>query len=101
MRACTKCGVEKPPEAFAFRSKAKGIRNGRCKDCVNAKQREYRAAHRDAVNAYQRAYWRNHPEKREAMLARKRARYWENPELARAVQNAKNRKRRESCTCTS
>ena len=32
-KVCTKCGLEKPIEDFAFRDKAKGTRRADCKEC--------------------------------------------------------------------
>lgn len=43
-RSCTKCGIRKPADSFAFVNKERGYRRGDCRDCSRSKVREnYRA----------------------------------------------------------
>ncbi|MDZ4240619.1 MAG: hypothetical protein U1D31_00590 [Patescibacteria group bacterium] len=43
-KECTKCGQVKPLAEFGWEGKAKDKRKAVCKECFNAKQREYHAA---------------------------------------------------------
>lgn len=48
---CTKCGAEKPLEAFGWRSRAKGIRHKRCKACVSAYNKQHYSGNKAAYKA--------------------------------------------------
>ena len=101
MKECNTCHKVKPVEAFHFINKAKGIRNGQGADCKNAASRLTRKLHPEAVRLYNRAYWMNNPDKRDAMNAKRREAYWEDVEASRAAHNERNRKRRDKCTSMS
>lgn len=65
-KRCTKCGEEKPLDAF---SKARWTRDGRypsCKACKNAQAAEHRATHLEKHRARSRDYHRTHTEQRQA-----------------------------------
>jgi hypothetical protein len=62
MKHCNKCDQDKPLDAF---SKT----NSYCKQCFNAIQNAYRAAHKDSFNAQQRARYRDDPEYRKRQNA--------------------------------
>ncbi len=82
-KVCSKCGEEKPLDAFAKRNDTKDGRRSQCRVCRNevnnkwqrtdgAKQtsRAWGRANRDKVREYEKRYWGNNPEK----LKEKRAR---------------------------
>lgn len=69
MKKCSKCGVEKPLEAFSQdKGKSDGLQSY-CKDCSRAQKREYYKANRAAVLEQQREYRESN---RAAVLAQKR-----------------------------
>lgn len=39
-KICSKCGIEKPIEEFAFRDKTKGTRRAECKKCISQRQKD-------------------------------------------------------------
>jgi hypothetical protein len=41
MKCCSKCNIDKDIEEFRWKSKAKGIRHARCKDCMKAVEKKY------------------------------------------------------------
>lgn len=53
-KVCSKCGIEKSIEEFAFRDKAKGTRRAECKACINARQRKKYQENREALNNLRR-----------------------------------------------
>lgn len=59
MKTCSKCGVEKPREAFSKDKKAKDGLQSRCKDC----KREYRQQNRERFREYQRRYKQSNHER--------------------------------------
>lgn len=78
-KTCTKCGECKPATAefFPFRSVARGTLGTKCKDCISAYQRAYRAANKAAVAEINRTY---RSKQGEALLAKRRAHYAQNRE---------------------
>lgn len=74
MRRCTKCGNEYPATIEFFKRKRNGLES-KCRTCLNAWRREYRAEHperqheeylrnRDKKQEYQRQYRIDHAEQR-------------------------------------
>ena len=53
-KICTKCGVEKPIEDFAFRDKAKGTRRAECKQCISQRQKEKYHKQKDILNEFKK-----------------------------------------------
>ena len=49
-KICTKCGIEKPIEDFAFRDKTKGIRRAECKKCICDRQKIKYHKQKDLLN---------------------------------------------------
>lgn len=49
MKACSKCGESKPPEAFSRNARMADGLNPACKACRNAQNAAYRATHRDSI----------------------------------------------------
>jgi hypothetical protein len=45
-RICNRCGQDLPIDLFAFKNKAKGVRQNRCRPCVKAYSREHYQANR-------------------------------------------------------
>lgn len=62
-KVCTKCGRGLPPEMFSKHPRSKDGRGYRCKDCVREYLLEYRAEHRDEMNAKAREKRIADPEK--------------------------------------
>lgn len=106
MKACVRCTVEKSEREFSKRSSAKDGLASYCKSCANeyhaewyennktkerAQQAEYKAARRDELAAYQRAYAKTHPDECRARSIRHRQ---ENPELYRKYARADAQRRR-------
>ena len=87
LRACTKCGEEKPETEFYTRSDGRRLRQ--CKLCINAYRRERADKNRERVREYHRAWRRRNPAKHNAN-GRKWAR--ENPDKARAIVEACRRR---------
>jgi 5-methylcytosine-specific restriction endonuclease McrA len=83
MKQCPDCLVIAPSERFP-----RG--RGKCRDCVNGRQRAYNAAHRDAVHkSHKKAY------QKRKIAALTEARAWKaaNPEKVKAIQKRANAKR--------
>lgn len=79
MRACRRCGVEKPLEMFSVANAKRGWRRHECKDCERVRHQSYVAASKEAIRAGKQSYYRANRER----------------EIARAGQWAKaNPKRR-------
>jgi len=38
-KICSKCGIEKPIESYAYRDKEKGTRRAECKECISNRQK--------------------------------------------------------------
>lgn len=64
-RVCTKCGREKPLDAF-FLDKRTGKPRSWCKACCNAYNRAYRRANLDHVRARDRRFYRKYKAKQAA-----------------------------------
>jgi hypothetical protein len=64
-RTCSKCGQEKPLDsAYAWQYKAKGVRQGRCKECFASLMKERQKT--PELRAHRRAYHHANKEKRNA-----------------------------------
>lgn len=91
-RVCFRCGKNLPltPEFFQYRNKTKGIFQGVCKDCNNArgrelyaknpekfreKQKDYYAAHADQIKEHSRKYSKEQREKYPLIVKEKKKRY--------------------------
>jgi hypothetical protein len=76
-KTCTACGCEKPLDAFAPDPSKKSGYSAQCKECRSKRsrdyylrnrekritwQKQYTAANREKVNAYDRAYYAKHYE---------------------------------------
>jgi hypothetical protein len=77
---CSRCGTEKPPEAFSWKVKDMGLRHSVCKSCAATSSRAWRAANPDRQQAINRRYY---SEKREPVLDQKRDYYRLNAEKIR------------------
>lgn len=66
MKTCTKCAVTKPLSEFPARSEANGYRGhrARCNACEYVRVQAWRAARKETVTAYNRAWNERHLEKR-------------------------------------
>ena len=53
-KICSKCGIEKPIEEFAFRDKKKGTRRAECKACIRERQRKKYQENREVLNTLKR-----------------------------------------------
>lgn len=49
-KICSKCGVEKPLEDFAYRDKTKGTRRAECKECISNRQKVKYHQQKQALN---------------------------------------------------
>lgn len=72
-KACTKCGVRKPLEAFSRDSRNKDGRRSHCKVCRAAANAAWRAANPERAAAATAAWAKNNPEKNRAKVAKRRA----------------------------
>lgn len=68
LKACKKCGVEKPLSAFSW-IKAKRRYNARCKTCLAEQSREYHSKHPDSARLRVAEWRKRNPEKYQAQLA--------------------------------
>lgn len=73
MKVCNKCKQEKPIERFYFRKDIQ-LYNSVCKDCTNARMREYNANHKEKLKEYHKKYYISHREE----LIKKNLLYREN-----------------------
>lgn len=62
VKTCTKCGVEKPLEAFSRTPRQRDGRHSWCKACHALNAREWRAKNPDRAERAQRAWKAKHPE---------------------------------------
>lgn len=53
-KICSRCGLEKPIEDFAFRDKSKGTRRAECKKCISERQKIKYHARKDELNEYKK-----------------------------------------------
>lgn len=93
MPVCTRCGEDKPVEAFALHTKSDPTsrRRSACRQCANAQDRQRRAApgEKDKRREYNRQRY-----DRESQVARVYAWRAANPETAKRIQrNAQARRR--------
>lgn len=63
MKKCSKCGAEKPLDAYYKHSRGKYGVAAECKVCTNARNREYALAHPDVIKKSQSAYKLRHPDR--------------------------------------
>lgn len=49
-KICSKCGIERPIDNFAFRDKKRGTRRAECKKCVSERQKKKYHNHKDVIN---------------------------------------------------
>jgi len=73
-RICTKCGREKPLDAFPPHKRCRLGRNTQCRDCINAYQRAYHRQHLERSRAKYRRFYHRHKDRiagREQRLDRK------------------------------
>lgn len=49
---CTKCSKDRPDSDFPANGDGKGGRRKQCKDCMRLINKDWRAAHRQAVSDY-------------------------------------------------
>ena len=62
LKRCTKCGRELPETCFNWSDRARGRRQGMCRDCFSKYNRERYAKNRDGVRRAVREYRREHPD---------------------------------------
>lgn len=53
-KICSKCGIEKPIEDFAFRDKAKGTRRAECKKCISNRQKIKYHKQKEELNEFKK-----------------------------------------------
>src|SRR5262245_53138102 len=106
MKTCTQCSQELPVSAF-YVSKRDGL-DSRCKECRRAASRAFRAAHLEEAKEYNRRYRQQHAERLRAYgltyneahadkrKAKRKARYWADPEGARATEKARRARYKEA-----
>lgn len=111
VRACNRCGIEKPETAFSADRRGPGGRNYRCKECVAehsrawrkanpekklAETRAYRAANAERVAANAKAYRAANQEHLKALSCQSAKRWLEsNPEQRKAHVRAYAEKHRD------
>jgi len=55
-KICSKCGIEKPIEDFAFRDKKRGTRRAECKQCICERQKKKYHGRKDELNDYKKEH---------------------------------------------
>ena len=55
-KICSKCGIEKPIDAFAFRDKKRGTRRAECKQCISERQKKKYHDRKDLLNEYKKEH---------------------------------------------
>lgn len=85
---CSKCKIDKSPDAFQWQNRLAGKRHPRCRLCRSADSREYQKHNTEAIR--QRRALSQTPERRLAASARSGRWYQENRE--RALANVKARR---------
>ena len=63
MKACSKCGVDKPLSAFSAEKRSKDGKRAQCKACISVSGKPYREATREQKAAYDREYRKRNAEK--------------------------------------
>jgi len=103
-KTCSKCGQEKSATLFSARARSLDGLQAWCKDCTRERNRTWLAEHPGKAYEYTKRWMKNHPEQFKEVRRANRARWsperrerelariknWriENPELARASQQA-------------
>jgi hypothetical protein len=64
LKVCSTCKLEKPVDTFLRDLRREGSYRAKCKLCVAARDRAYRAANRDKVREQLRQSYKNHRDKR-------------------------------------
>jgi hypothetical protein len=72
MRACTSCGVAKPPSGFHRQAERPGGRREICKECISDRTREYRAKNREKVAESKKKWVERNPEQAREISRRHR-----------------------------
>ena len=75
MKRCSKCGTEKPFEAFSKYSRTKDGYQNYCKDCATRLYREWRETHREYYREWSRKWYKQNPTKKRVYWLRCRARH--------------------------
>lgn len=83
---CTKCQLEKEPEAFYRQTDKSNGRQSQCKECVTPYQKDYYANHKETSKERARAWHADHRE-----FANERSRRWRNENLEAAKQHDRDR----------
>ena len=55
-KICSKCGLEKPIEAFAYRDKKRGTRRAECKQCISERQKKKYHDRKNELNEYKKQH---------------------------------------------
>ena len=63
MKVCTKCGIEKPKNAFYRQVKVRDGLQSQCKECTKAASKTYYDAHREEMKEIAIRYREKYPEK--------------------------------------
>ena len=100
LRACTKCGEEKPQTEFYTRSES-GRRRGACKSCHAMYCDAWNKNNREKHRGYQEAWKRRNPDNARARSARYRQRWPEKHAAAVARWKAENLDRRRTLSAAA
>ena len=109
MKRCTKCGIEK--EEGEFYMARDGYFRGKCRECVNAAQKEWRQTNPERSREIQAASYKKHNERRKAYEKKRRMlpevkegvkRSLERRRFSQALSaSRKDAKRKRYCPCTA
>lgn len=89
MRACSKCGIEKPLDEFHVDKSASGGRSQRCKECAKAKARAWNASNKERKRLTNRKWDAENPEKMRASVEKYRSK---NHDRYKAMERARSEK---------
>lgn len=81
MKRCSDCGTEKPRAEFTKRTKSSDGLHPYCRECTRKRTNEWLDRNREALNAKRRAQYAENPEPIKKVMHN---RYWRDPEARRA-----------------
>lgn len=98
MKACTKCGIEKPPEDFHWKIKAQNLRQTFCRSCVSLDRERRRAydkvyywKNRKKRNKLTRSWYKSHKREYVSRAMKKNFEKYHNDPIFRLVKTQRNR----------
>ncbi len=84
-KRCTKCGLDKPLEAFHKQAQSKDGHRPNCKDCANERNKKYYQKNREKIISWGRVY--NQTEHRRLYARKYQAERWRRQKDKRATRS--------------